>query len=331
MKIIFRLVILLVVLCALAVPTSAYAQAPGGDEFIFGNSYTLASGKTLDSNLVALGGTVVLETGSVVTGNVTVTGGSLLANGEIKGNVSTIGGAVTLGNTAVIDGNFSTLGGSLQQASTAVIKGELISGSSQPTVVLPGAFTPPSFGLNFKPFFDAFWLFFRTIAIAALAILVALFWPRQSSRIAETVISEPVISGGLGLLTLVVAPIILVVIGLTLILIPVSLLGILVLAIAIVLGWIAVGVEVGQRLAALLKANWPIAVSAGLGTFVLTFIVYAIGFIPVIGWIAPVLVTFLGLGAVVISRFGTQLYHGHLQTVTVVPPPSQGPTSTPEP
>jgi len=48
--------------------------------------------------------------------------------------------------------------------------------------------------------------------------------------------------------------------------------------------------------------------SAALGTFVLNFVTNGIGFIPCIGWLVPFMVSMLGLGAVFLSRFGTQPY-----------------------
>jgi hypothetical protein len=114
-------------------------------------------------------------------------------------------------------------------------------------------------------------------------------------------------------------------------LIPVSLLGILALIIAGVFGWIALGLEVGKRLASLFKMEWPLAVAAGLGTFLLSLVVNGIGFIACIGWVAPFLVTIIGLGGVILTRFGTQNYpslgtpaSGMTQAPIVIPPSSGG-------
>jgi len=66
--------------------------------------------------------------------------------------------------------------------------------------------------------------------------------------------------------------------------------------------------EVGQRISLALHQDWPLPLSAALGTFVLNFVANGIGFIPCVGWLVPFLIGLLGLGAVLLSRFGTQAY-----------------------
>jgi len=99
-----------------------------------------------------------------------------------------------------------------------------------------------------------------------------------------------------------------VVLAITIIFIPVALIGLLVLGFAIAFGWIAIGLEVGQRMARMFHQEWALPLSAALGTFVLYFVANGIGFIQCIGWIVPFLISMLGLGAVVLSRFGTTIY-----------------------
>ena len=114
--------------------------------------------------------------------------------------------------------------------------------------------------------------------------------------------------GSIGLLTLLVTVVLAVILSITIILIPVALIGVLILAFAIAFGWIAIGLEVGQRAALALHQEWPLPLSAALGTFVLNFMANGIGFIPCVGWLVPFLIGLLGLGGVLLSRFGTQAY-----------------------
>jgi hypothetical protein len=105
------------------------------------------------------------------------------------------------------------------------------------------------------------------------------------------------------------APIMLVMLAITVILIPVSLLAAIVLVVATAFGWIAVGYEVGRRVAQAFQWVLQPAVSAGLGTLLLTFVIGAVSWVPCVGWIAFPLVGSLGLGAVLLTRFGSQDYH----------------------
>jgi hypothetical protein len=97
-----------------------------------------------------------------------------------------------------------------------------------------------------------------------------------------------------------------------------------------VFGWIALGLEVGKRLAIALNQEYQPVVMAGLGTLVLSLVVNGINFIPCVGWFAPFLVSAVGLGGVILSRFGTQTYvisaaavPAEEEAIVEVPPPDE--------
>ena len=162
--------------------------------------------------------------------------------------------------------------------------------------------------MNFNPISGPLMAFFQALALAALAILVQLFARPDMERIGQTAVTQPVISGGVGLLTMIVAPALLLIMAITLILIPVSLLGFLILGIAGAV-WLAVlGLMVGRQLAIWLKQPWSDPVNAGVGTLVLTLLSSMLNLIPCLGWLANALIWFIALGAVVLTRFGTQVY-----------------------
>jgi hypothetical protein len=325
MKYILRLILCLsfIAFIGLAFPLSASAAAlPGqtqsntySDKVVFGDTFTLKSGEILDGNLTVFGGVVSLENGSAVRGDVVLLGGNLNADGDISGNVNSLGGSLFLGDQVVIHGNLSMLGGSLHRSAGAQILGQLINGG-----IGPFNFSVPQLPVQFnlwsgvQPILNLFRTIINVLVLAALAILVMLLWPRPTDRIAQAIGAQPLITGGLGLLTVVVLPALLVVLLITIILIPVSILGFLAMGIAILFGWIAVGLEVGKRIAVLLKQEWQPAIAAGVGTLVVSLVGSLVGSIPCIGWIVPFLIAIVGLGGVIITRFGSQSYP------TVVPP-----------
>ena len=105
------------------------------------------------------------------------------------------------------------------------------------------------------------------------------------------------------------APITLVLLTITIILIPVVAIAVVALFVAAVFGWIAIGYEIGQRFTTAIHQYWHPAFSAGLGVFALTLVANALTGIPVlncVGWLAPFLLGLAGLGAVIMTRFGTQ-------------------------
>jgi hypothetical protein len=100
----------------------------------------------------------------------------------------------------------------------------------------------------------------------------------------------------------------LIVLAITIILSPVSLLAAVLLVVAGVFGWIAIGKEVGDRLAKAFKWDLHPAASAGLGTLSLSLVVGGIGLIPCLGWMVAFVVVAIALGAVLLTRFGSREY-----------------------
>ena len=113
-------------------------------------------------------------------------------------------------------------------------------------------------------------LIFRTVVMAGLAALVVIFWPAATDRVSQAVVAQPLAAGGLGLLTLICGPFLLLILLITLILSPLTLVGVVALVVAAAFGWIAIGAEIGTRFAQAL--NWELqpAVNAAIGAFLLT-------------------------------------------------------------
>ena len=317
-----RIVIILSLLfiLILSIPSPVYAKTFTNDKVVLGGSFRLKNGDTLDGSLAVFGGQAILEDGSLVTGDIVITGGTIDIDGDVEGDITAIGGSIKLGDSAVIYGDIATIGSSLNRSDDATIKGNLSfdipSDFSIPSFpILPGinAFSrpgswSPNFNMDFKPISKVLGAFFQSITLAALAILLALFLETPTKRIINSIIDQPVVAGGIGLLSLIVIPGILLVMAITIILLPISLLGFIVLFLSLIFGWISIGIEVGNRISTMFKQNWATPIAAGIGTFIMTIIVKFFGWIPCIGWIMPTIVIILGLGGIFLSRFGTKEY-----------------------
>jgi hypothetical protein len=145
-------------------------------------------------------------------------------------------------------------------------------------------------------------MIFQALAMSAVAVLIALFAPEHLRRTTSAVVKRPFESWGLGLLTLI----------LLVVAIPVSILTcigpfilVFLLVCALALGWVAMGYELGRRMAQAFNQNWTIVLEAWVGTLSLGVIVSLIGIVPCVGWVVPIIVGALGLGAVLLTRFGT--------------------------
>lgn len=153
-----------------------------------------------------------------------------------------------------------------------------------------------------------------TLALLAISWLVAALLPEQMKTVSDTVVDNVLVSFGVGLATLLVAIASLILICL---LFPVLLWFVMLLA--ILFGWIAIAQLVGERLLVALDRPFPnFTTSTMVGVVVLTLISQlpeTVGFLFCIGGLLGFLagiVTFViattGLGAVVLTRFGTQAY-----------------------
>jgi hypothetical protein len=90
----------------------------------------------------------------------------------------------------------------------------------------------------------------------------------------------------------------------------------LVVVAAWVLGLLAISLEIGGRLARLMKLSWAPAVSAAVGAFLLTLVLNGIELaVPCLGWLPGFLVGCVGLGAAFLTRFGAYRYPPQLPAV----------------
>ena len=264
MKTLLRSVLLACVLL-LMLPGPALADGPEDGKLIFGGTYILAQGETLNGDLVVVGGTVTVEEGAQVNGNVALVGGSVTIDGTVNGDAVAVGGTLSLGPKSVVTRDVGTFGAMLNRAEGSQVAGQVTSGGGfQMPFTLPVPSTVPQpwnlpgteawnvpFAWRFdtSPLLNGASIFLRSLGLAALAVLVVIFWPGQVARVAHASLRHAPLSGALGLLTGVVAPGLLILLAITLCLIPVAALGAVLLLVAIVFGWIAIGAEVGNRLA----------------------------------------------------------------------------------
>lgn len=292
------------VMLALVPVKTAVTNSPQ-EKILFGGTYTLEPGQTLYDNLLAIGGTVKISQDATVNGNIRMLGGSLTISGTIYGDIKTTAASLVITDSAVIQGDLLVNGGTLIQSSDALITGNLTRNLAPFSFNFPHQLLPLSLPI-FHPVQNVLWFVFQCLALTAVTMLIALVFPHSIIRVANATSEEPAIAGAIGILTILIYPIAFILLCLTLILIPLAGLAVVALAFAWILGWIGFGAQLGIRFTHLIKREWHIALSAGLGTLVLTVVMRAVASIPCIGWIFPFLVGMIGLGAAVMTGFGSQ-------------------------
>lgn len=326
----------------------ASGQSVQGALILLGGSLTVEDGGQITGDAVVLGGDVDLRgqvggsaiiaggslrqaEGATVRQEAFVLGGSAQIAGEIGSDLIVVGGGANLASTAVVRGDLVTPAGGVTRAAGAQVFGNIVENlrfnpprrmqtPMPPQIPSPQIFTDRGGRWNLGG--DFVWLLFRSFAMATVALLVVLFAQSQMRRVADAVQAQPATAGAYGVLSFIVSIIATIGLAVTLILLPVSLLVPFVLVTAWAFGWISIGQEVGRRLAEAFKAIWSPALEATLGTFALTFATGVVSWLPCVGWLLGAVVGAVGLGAVVLTRFGSQPYTGAVAPVqpAAVPP-----------
>ncbi len=263
----------------------------------------VAAGETQD-NVIAFGGNVVIE--GRVQKSVVAFGGTITVSGEVGEAVVGIGSDITLKPTAAIRGDVISLGGRLEKEPGCTITGDTVYFKASE---LGGRFF--KHGL-FKGIF-AFPLFPLLLVIKLIgvflwliaAIVVAAIFPRPIVRAAAAVRTSfwPVFWTGL------LAVVIFTGLAIFAALLCFILIGI---PIAIALFWAGLIVKVFGRVVllyvlgeSLLKAfgakNIRVVGASLLGLLIVSFV----GFIPFIGFLFTLVLSILGWGAVIRTKFGT--------------------------
>lgn len=292
------LILVLALVTLLAVPSVALAQE-GEGRFVFGGNYVLESGDVLRGDLVVMGGTARTERDSLIDGSIVIMGGSVSIAGGVAQDITVMGGSVELESTAIVNGQVISIGGAVDPAPGADVRGDIVeSFEAMPFDWMPRMGMP--YGVNVLG--EVFGAILSILAIMALAVLVILLLPEQTDQVIDVLIAEPWLSAGTGFLTMIVSPLLMLILLLTCI---GPLLWGIALGIAALFGWIAIGLFIGRKaLEAINAADATTLVQVLVGVGIITLL----SRVPCIGWLISLVGASFGLGAVILSRFGTSDY-----------------------
>jgi len=256
----------------------------------------------------AFGGNVVLgRSGSV--GGFQAAGGNVVLDGTVRGTTEVNAGSFTVGPTAVLDGALRYNAQTFDRSPEATITGAVQpnTGSVQVTT---GPLIPRWVSVVYS--------FLVSFLLGAVLLLL---FPVFSSRVSGRGTRDPLRSGGVGLLTIVVVPIAVALLSITLIGIPLAILVAILFALLLWVASVYGAFTVGVWLLDLADAanRW--------GALVLGLLVIAVlSYVPFIGGAVQFLILLLGLGAVV---YGLRGWYRERRAVpeTTEPGPSEEPAS----
>ena len=320
-----------------------------GDVVIFGGNFEMKAGSEVKGDVVVFGGNVTIN--GEVKGNIAAIGGNVDVQDDavVKGDIAGLGGQVRVAEGADVSGEIAEGPGVQNREGGFSIEIPSLPGLPAtpkppiPTVVPRMDFRPESrsnFVARVGNFLgDGIEDLFAALVIAGLGTLVLLFFPAHTRTVEQTLTEAAPASLVLGAVTLMAAGVLMVLLGILFFLIlPIC--GVifvaLALAAALLMGMTAIGKETGMRVFTRLNVPAPSELSAtllGVGLLVLLIRMPFVDHLPLIGWmfgltggVIGFLVASAGVGAVVLSRFGTQAYHGEgvsmtLASASPAPPP----------
>ncbi len=324
------LILIALLMLGTALPAFA-ASTQGGDRVCTGRNLTINSGETVN-NVLAFGCNVTVQQNATVQRNITAFGGNVSNQGTINGSIVAFGGNVTIESSGVVNGNITAFGGSVLTQPGSTVKGNI--GKNVPPIplpippVAPVAPLPPQpvnvINANYPFGFDWLGSLITALAFAALGALVVIIAPEQTRRVSSAIQTRPWGSAGVGCLTLIVLPILALLLVITIVGLPVAFILSIVGLIAWIFGGIAVGYLAGEKILQAFRARDILpAVAVVIGVLVLM----VVGQIPIIGWLISCFVGLLGIGAVVLTRFGTRVYPA--PPTMVMTPAAATPTAAP--
>ena len=296
---------------------------------LFGPAAAIASTET---SIVKIGSDVMIEKGQKIHSVVAI-GGQVTVSGAVEKSVVAIGGSVVLTKTAVVKGNVVSLGGVIVIARDAEVGGDLTEiNSSNLYETLTTALSSEWEGWSWIFAVISLSIF---LVILVLALLIAALLPKPVRIVSEAIHENTlkvILCGILGLVLIAPLALLLTISVVGIALIP---LEVIVVVCSVLLGFIAVARIIGGKFLSLLKRPNPGIVRE---TFWGLLILWLIGWIPYIGWMVKAIAIVIGLGATLVTRFGTHQGWKSAPSLPVAgnnggygtPAPAPAPSDSPE-
>lgn len=297
----------------------------GGGWLLFGGVLAFASGGCTGSSQTTLGD-VLIATNQHICGDVNTLTGTVTVNGVVDGNIMTgsgkvivrdlvhgsiksLSGNVVVAGTGHVTGNIDTPFGSVTLLDQAHVDGNISSFGH----VAHGPGTQVDGSMDISSHFDLTPSNSNTFGFPLLAILIwaalgsaaVTLMPEKVALVRSTITIQSIRSLFVGALSIGIAGLSALILAVTIIGIPAAVVIALAVLVAWVLGEIALGLFIGEWVMHMLAPRRRSKVMEVIAGLAILELLENIGFVGGIIWVAAGLI---GLGAVLLSRFGTRLY-----------------------
>ena len=274
-------------------------------QFIVGDTYILRANERINGDISGIGTTLIIENGGQVTGNISLLASNLDLSGNVDGDVNLFAGTATIQDSAVVRGSVNQLLNQAVISPSARIFGEVN------TYTFPN---PPSenFGQSLTRLISwlrpSNWILLiasRLVVFILTTLLVMALFPEPTLRVVSKIRGNAAPAWGVGIICLITIPFIATLFIITICLSPIGIVLLILLLISYIWGWVGLSYLFGHHLLGWLGIEQNKEVVTVVGAVSLTILSMLLSLIPVVGFLISLMVSAIGLGGVVFSRFGT--------------------------
>jgi hypothetical protein len=261
--------------------------------------YSVSTVSADSSNIVKIGSDVTIEEGTKVR-NVLAIGGQITVDGIVDNHIVAIGGSIVLTGKAVVGGSVFCIGGIIVKGRGAEVYGNLTEiNADDISAAIANALSEEWEGWSWIFAIISISIF---LGVLLLTFLTVFLIPKPIRLISSAIKEKPLkvtVWGLAGLVLIVPLAVLLAISVVGIVLIPLEMTIVLC---AVLVGFIAVSQLVGRKLFTVLKRHDQSMVRETIWGLI---ILWLIGWIPYVGWIVKMCAIVLGLGGVLLTRFGT--------------------------
>jgi hypothetical protein len=266
---------------------------------------------TIERNLTVTGGTITISDGTQLAGSLVAGGGTITVSSPIGKGATIGGGTVTIAEA--INGNVFAGVGELILAPQAQVSGDLTYASKEEARISEGATVSGKLTHTIpdKPKREdaqetflglgqvaLFFKLFNAVSMLIIGLLLIGLAPVFVKRVADGIVAKPWQSLGVGIVTLILAPIVFVILLLTIIGIPLAFIFLTLYLITLCFAKLFVIYLLGERIGRTLHPKLHIMLM-----FLIGLVIYEIiTFIPIVGWLVELAALVFGLGSLLIQK-----------------------------
>jgi cytoskeletal protein CcmA (bactofilin family) len=244
-------------------------------------------------NVVVAGQTITVSPEAVITGELLAAGQTIRLNNFVGGDVNAAAESILLGEKARLVGNFTyTSPNAASEATGAAITGKvshIVPKKEEARPVKNWAPKSKPWGARVAG---------SVIFYCIVGALVVLFAKEKLIKIKEQMLSRPWFDGFVGFLTMILAPIAIMMVTITIIGIPIAIILGVIFAVMIVLSRVYVAVIIGDRmLTAIGKTKSALFLQMIIGVIAIELL----SVVPVLGFFVCAIATLWGLGGIVMN------------------------------